>query len=148
MKIKIDKNDAILEFLYNLTNNNIIENINFEKSKLNLKKEINILKIPKQFEKINVKFNAAKDPVVEYSIFQGYSILPFSHYSIIEESHRIKSKNYILDIIEPYNDNIKLMENEFYIITILIYEEGNLDIEISGEKLKKKKRKKFLKIKD
>ena len=44
LKIKIDKNDAILEFLYNLTNNNIIENINYEKSKLNLKKEKSILK--------------------------------------------------------------------------------------------------------
>ena len=143
LKIKIDKNDATLEFLYNLTNNNIIENINYEKSKLNLKKEKSILKIPKQFKKINIKFNTANDTLVEYSIFQGYSILPFSHYSIIEESHRIKSKNYILDIIEPYNDNIKLMENEFYIITILIYEEGNLDIEISGEKAEEKKEEKI-----
>ena len=143
LKIKIDKNDATLEFLYNLTNNNIIENINYEKSKLNLKKEKSILKIPKQFKKINIKFNTANNTLAEYSIFQGYSILPFSHYSIIEESHRIKSKNYILDIIEPYNDNIKLMENEFYIITILIYEEGNLDIEISGEKAEEKKEEKI-----
>ena len=35
------------------------------------------------------------------------------------------------------------MENEFYIITILIYGEGNLDIEISGEKAEEKKEEKI-----
>ena len=64
------------------------------------------------------------------------------HYSIIEESQRIKSNNYTLDIIESYNGNIKLMDNEFYIITILIYGEGNLDIEILGEKAEEKKEEK------
>ena len=62
--------------------NNVIENINFEKSELSLKNRINILKIPREFKKINIEISAQN--FAQYSIFQGYSILPFSHYSEVE----------------------------------------------------------------
>ena len=133
LKVKIEKNDAIIEFLYNLTNDNIINNINFEKSELKLKNEINIIKIPKGYKNINIEIKAENN--TEYSIFQGYSIPPFSHNSEVDEQDRITLNNYIINISEPYNEKIKIMENEYYIVMIRLFN-GELDIQINGEKEK------------
>ena len=131
LKIKVEKNDAIIEFLYNLTTKNVIEDVNFEKSVLKLDKEINILKIPKKFKNINIELLNNNNNAL-YSIYQGYSILPFSHYSEADKEDRMSS-NITFKVSEPYSDEIKVKENEYYIIMIRIFE-GNLNIMINGEK--------------
>ena len=133
LKLKIDKNDAKIEFLYNLTNDNYIEDINFEKSNINLKNEINILKIPKEFKNINLEINIKEGE--QYSLYQGYSIPPFSHDFEVDEENRISS-NINITISEPYNPKIKLMNDEYYIVMIRLYDDSEVDISINGVKEK------------
>ena len=132
LKLKIDKNDAKIEFLYNLTNDSFIENINYEKSIIKLTNEINILKIPKEFKNVNINITIFEND--EYSLYQGYSIPPFSHYFDIDDNNRISS-NYSINIFEPYNSNIKLMDNEFYTVIIrLHYIQSEIYLNINGVK--------------
>ena len=131
LKLKIKNNDAIIEFLYNLTNNNIIENINFEKSEIKIKNEINIIKIPKRYKNITIDIKSEYE--VQYSIFQGYSIPPFSHNTEVDEKDRMTSNNYHIDIPDPYNEQIKIIDNEYYIVMIRLFE-GELDVYLNGEK--------------
>ena len=138
LKLKIDKNDAKIEFLYNLTNDNYIENINFEKSNINLKNEINILKIPKEFKNINLEININEGDL--YSLYQGYSIPPFSHDFEVDEANSISS-NINITISEPYNPKIKLMNDEYYIVMIKLYDDSEVDISINGVKEKNQEKK-------
>ena len=131
LKLKIKNNDAIIEFLYNLTNNNIIENINFEKSEIKIKNEINIIKIPKRYKNITIDIKSEYE--VQYSIIQGYSIPPFSHNTEVDEKDRMTSNNYHIDIPDPYNEQIKIIDNEYYIVMIRLFE-GELDVYLNGEK--------------
>ena len=133
LTLKIDKNDAKIEFLYNLTNDNFIEDINFEKSCVNLRQEINILKIPKEFKNVNLDFIANEGD--KYSLYQGYSIPPFSHDFDIDEENRISS-NYNINITEPYNSKINLMKDEYYIVIIRLYDDSEVNIDIKGVKEK------------
>ena len=134
LKLKIDKNDAKIEFLYNLTNDSFIEDINYEKSIIKLTNEINILKIPKEFKNVNIDIIIFSND--EYSLYQGYTKPPFSHIFEVDELNTISS-NYSINISDPYNSNIKLMDNEYYTVIIrLHYIEYGVYLNINGVKEK------------
>ena len=127
-KIKVDKNDAILEFIYNLTANIEYEIFNLEKLKFNLTKELNIIKIPKNAKKIDIKVKAENESA--YTIYHGYSILPFCHFSELSEENKMKSNSFNFSINEPYDKKINIMDNEYYIVMIEVFK-GAINIEIN-----------------
>ena len=76
LKLNVEGNDAVIEFLYYLYPN-IINNIDFEHDELYLRYGINYIKIPKDYK--NITFNITSENTVEYVISQGYSISPYCH---------------------------------------------------------------------
>ena len=138
LKLKIENNDAIIEMLYNVTNMyGVIYDINIanEKSEFFLTKLINVFKIPKGFK--NLKIEIKPNDTATYAIYQGYSILPFSHYSFPYQEKQIPTNILSFNISNPYNSETKLMDNETYILTISI-NSGNLTITINVDKGEKK----------
>ena len=130
LTLKVDKNDAIIEFLHNITMHNIIENVDYNYSNLILNKSLNILKIPKDFKKINIEIKA--DDNTQYSILQGYSIPPYSHYFLVEEENLLTLNHLNFTIDELYNKNIKIMDDEYYLVVISLFS-AELKITIKGE---------------
>ena len=128
-KFKVEDNDAILEFIYNLEEYSDI--FDLEKLEFNLIKEINIIKIPKNYKNIDIEIIAGE--FSEYSIYRGYSIPPFSHISNVKDENKMVINNFNFSIYEPYNENIKLMKDEYYIIMIRVFY-GDLNVKINAEK--------------
>lgn len=135
LKIKVDENDAILEFIYNLTDNKEYEIFNLEKLKFNLTEELNIIKIPKNVKKIDIKVKAGNESA--YAIYHGYSILPFCHFFGLAEENKMKF-NFNFTINDPYDNEINIKDDEYYIVMFEIFS-GVINIEISVEEKEKEK---------
>ena len=135
LKIKVDENDAILEFIYNLTDNKEYEIFNLEKLKFSLTEELNIIKIPKNAKKIDIKVKAGNESA--YAIYHGYSILPFCHFFDLAEENKMKF-NFNFTINDPYDNEINIKDDEYYIVMFEIFS-GGINIEISVEEKEKEK---------
>ena len=138
-KLKVEENDAILEILYDL--NALIEysTLNLEKLEFNLSQELTIIKIPNNIKKIDVKLQGGEGAV--YTIYHGYSILPYTHFFNLAEEDRMKLSSFEFSINDPYDENIKLMKDEYYIIMIGIFS-GEINVKINIEKKEEKKEEK------
>ena len=137
LKITVDKEDTLIEFLWDNSKNSDIDDLDFEKSQFNLTKKLNVIKIPKKKEYKNITFEF-KGQNVECSIYQEYTIPKYYHEFNSYEEYRIKEDYFAFNVIEPYNDKTKLLEDEYYYVIISLYQ-GNLNLKINVDKTDEKK---------
>ena len=108
-----------------------IEGVNYDNADMVLENALNVFKIPKGYKNINIEIKTNKNTITEYSIFHGYSILPYFQYSNADRDNRIKN-DYSFSFTDIYNINVNLMDDEYYIFAIRIYY-GDINIKIKGE---------------
>ena len=151
IELSINKENALIEILFKQNDSDIIEMKDLiGKSDLKLNKAYNLIKIPKEYANKVISFNFLDIKESIFTIYRGYTKLPYSFiYDINEDLNQFEKDNFTIIIDEQYQENVKLMENEIYYVMVHILEnEVNLDITIeekSDDKEKKVGKKKELK---
>ena len=130
LNIEVNNEDAFIEFIYNLTN---VEILNFEDLEFNLKKPFNLITIPKKYNSHKINFELIGNNS-KYSIYNGYSIDNYNYYRVNSLKDQIKLRNLSFTIYNPYNNKIKLMKDEYYNVLIRKIE-GDLTVKINIEKI-------------
>ena len=99
---------------------NSSEIIDFEgKTKLTLNKECTLIQISKNFIENDLMFILNKEGNSSIYIYHDYSIPGyFVYYPVDDEDNKIILNNFTFNITKHYENNIKLMENEYYYIII------------------------------
>ena len=123
------KEDAFIEILYKHKHKEEIDIFDLNKLNINLQKLYNLIIIPKIYATNTIRFtlNAENDP--KYIIYKGISILNYYHYPNENYFNYINNNTIAFDVVAPYKNNIKFMENEYYSIFI-IKTQGDLNLNI------------------
>ena len=138
LKIKTEKEDVLIEFMWNLSNYyNSFEVLDLKKSEYNLTSEINVIEIPRKKEYKNITFEVKGENAI-YNIHQEKSIHNFYHNLHLDLENLIPLNNFSFSVIEPYKDLDQLMEDEYHnvIISRIV---GTLNIKINIEMSNDKK---------
>ena len=119
INLAIEKEDALIEILVKM-DDKVSEIIDFEgKNKLILNKNYTLIQISKNFSEDDLMLILNKEGNSSIYIYHDYS-LPgyFVYYPVDKENNKIILNNFTFNITKHYENNIKLMENEYYYIII------------------------------
>ena len=128
LTLKIEIDNALIEFLFKQEDSEI-DVLRFNKKQFILKKKYNIMAIPKSYlsKLINIDLNK-NEFLTKLNIYFGYSIPPYNYFSTeIEENIITMDDSFSFTINEHYKeDNIDLMEDEYYCVMIESFAQGVL----------------------
>lgn len=131
MKIKAEKEDIFIEFMWNITQYFDFNNLNFEKQEFNLIHELNVIKIPKkkEYKKITFELNGNNSLCF---IHQEKTIQDFYHNYQVYNENLISLNHFTFDVIDPYKNIDQLLKDEYHYVLIVLYK-GTLDLKIKVE---------------
>ena len=136
IELEINKENALIEILFKGNDLDIKEIKDLiGKKDLKLNKPYNLIKIPKEYANKKIYFNFTGIKESYFTIYRGYTKPPYSFIYIIEDFNKFNVDNFTFQIVEHYQENIKLMENETYSVMVNLYKnEVNLDITIEEQR--------------
>ena len=119
LNLEIGNEDALIEILFNY-GDKATEIIDLEgKKELNLNKQFNFIKIPKNYSSQIITFNLNKEGKTFLSIFHDYSIPGYSlNCPLNMDKNGIILTNFTFNLTDHYKKGIKLMEKEYYCLII------------------------------
>ena len=129
LKIKAEKEDVFIEFMWNLTMFIDTVVLNCEKSEFNLTHASNVIKIPRKKDYKNITFEIKVGENSFFIIHQEFSIQDYYH-NYPPDS--LIAKNITFSVIEPYKDIDELIKDEYFYVIIRLYE-GSLNLKINVE---------------
>ena len=128
LKLYVKNDDALIEFLFKPDNVNVIE-LKTTISKSNSK--YNLLKVPREYKNKIVNLRIQSKNNITMALYYGYCIPPYSYYFYREtENAFLFGKGGILGLEVLYDDNIKLMNDEYFCI-LLERLDSKLDLSVS-----------------
>ena len=129
LKLVISNEDALIEFLFKQSESDVslleIEKIEYETKIFSLTTKYNFLKIPKTNSNDNIDIELiGENTNSKVTIYLGYSILPYSYFSVdIEENIFSFYENYNFQITEHYKGNIQTRDDEYYCVMIECFDD-------------------------
>ena len=136
INLTIEKEDALIEILVKM-DGNYSETIDFEgKTNLTLSKLSTLIQIPKNLIGNDLMFILNKEGNSRIYIYQDYSIPGyFVYYPVDDKNNEIILSNFTFNITKQYENDIKLMENEYYYIIIQTYDSySNISVNMYNNK--------------